>query len=56
MTSMRMYMFLQSLVLVSKIAKFPSETTVHTNTMCMHFGSDPLSRAFSNRCVFDETA
>ena len=23
---------------------------------CMHFRFDPLSRAFSNRCVFDENA
>ena len=56
MTSMRMYMLLQSLVLVSKIAKFLSQATVHTNTICMHFGFDPLSRTFSNPCFFDENA
>ena len=26
------------------------------NLICMHFRFDPLSRAFSNRCVFDENA
>jgi len=26
------------------------------NVICMHFRFDPLSRAFSNRCVFDENA
>ena len=31
-------------------------STVHTNTICMRFRFDPLSRAFSNRCVFDENA
>ena len=27
-----------------------------TNTICMPFHFDPLSRAFSNRCVFNENA
>ena len=28
---------------------FPTvHDTVHTNTLCMHFRFDPLSRAFSN--------
>ena len=27
-----------------------------TNTICMRFRFDPLSKAFSNRCVFDENA
>ena len=26
-------------------------SSVHTNTICMRFRFDPLSRAFSNRCV-----
>ena len=26
------------------------------NTICMRFCFDPLSRAFENRCVFDEDA
>ena len=29
---------------------------MHTNTISMRFRFDPLSRAFSNRCVFDENA
>ena len=31
-------------------------STVHANTVSMRFRFDPLSRAFSNRCVFDENA
>ena len=31
-------------------------STVHTNTISMSFRFDPLSRAFSNRCVSDENA
>ena len=30
--------------------------SVHTNPICMHFRFDPLSIAFSDRCVFDENA
>ena len=30
--------------------------TVHTIKICMRFCFDPLSRAFSDRCVFDENA
>ena len=29
-------------------------STIHTNKICMRFHFDPLSRVFSNRCVFDE--
>ena len=29
-------------------------STVHNNTICMRFRFDPLSKAFLNRCVFDE--
>ena len=29
-------------------------STVHTNKICMRLRFDPLSRAFSNRCVFDQ--
>ena len=32
---------------------FDGFSTVHTNTICMRFRFDPLSRAFSNGCVFD---
>ena len=29
---------------------------MYTDTICMRFRFDPLSRAFSNRCVFNENA
>ena len=35
---------------------FWSVLNVHTNMICICFLFDPLSRAFSNRCVFDEKA
>ena len=35
---------------------FRQSSTVHTKTRCMRFRFDPLSRAYSNRCVFDENA
>ena len=31
-------------------------STVYTNQICMRSRFDPLSRAFSNQCVFDENA
>ena len=31
-------------------------STVHNNRICMRFRFDPLSRAFSNRRVFNENA
>ena len=31
-------------------------STVHTNKICMRLRFDPLSRAFSNRCVFDQNS
>ena len=34
----------------------PSGRLSHNNTICMCFPFDPLSREFSNRCVFDENA
>ena len=33
---------------------FDAFSTVHTNRICVRFRFDPLSRAFSNRYVFDE--
>ena len=35
---------------------FDAFSTVHNNRMRMRFRFDPPSRAFSNRCVFDENA
>ena len=36
---------------------FDGVSTVHTNTICMHFRLNHFQlRAFSNRCVFDENA
>ena len=35
---------------------FDAFLSVHTNTVCLRFCFDPLLRAFSNRCVFDENA
>ena len=35
---------------------FDAFSTVRTDTICMRFRFDLLSRAFSNRCVFDENA
>ena len=35
---------------------FDALSIVHTNTICMRFCFDPLSRAFSNRCVLNENA
>ena len=34
----------------------PVSSSVHTNPICVHFRLDPLSRAFSDRCVFNENA
>ena len=39
-------------VIVFILMLFPPST----NTICMRFRFDPLSRAFSNRCVFNENA
>ena len=36
--------------------RFRPSTTIHTNTICLRLNFDPLSRAISNRCVFDENA
>ena len=41
---------------ITSSLSFDAFSTVHTNTVCMHFRFDPLSRAFSNRCVFYENA
>ena len=35
---------------------FDAFSTVHTNRIYVLFRFDPLSNAFSNRCVFDENA
>jgi len=35
---------------------FDAFSTAYTNTICMRFGFDSLSRAFSNPCVFDANA
>ena len=35
---------------------FHAFSTVHKNRICTLFRFDLLSRAFSNRCVFDENA
>ena len=40
------------LVIVFILIRF---STVDTNTMCLRFRSDPLSRAFIKRCVFGES-
>ena len=36
--------------------RFDAFSTVHTNTICMCFCFDPLSRTFSNLCVIYENA
>ena len=41
-------------VTVLILTRFRTFPTVHTNTLCVRFCFDPLSRAFSDRCVFDE--
>ena len=43
-------------VIVFILMSFRRFSTVRTDTICMRFRFDPLSRAFSNRCVFDENA
>ena len=35
---------------------FDAFSTVHTKRIYVRFRFDPLSKAFSNRCVFDENA
>ena len=35
---------------------FDAFSSVHTNRIYVRFRFDPLSKAFSNRCVFDENA
>ena len=35
---------------------FNGFSTAHTNKICMHFRFDILSKAFSNRCLYDENA
>ena len=44
------------MMLTPRTYHFHAFLSVHTNTICMRFRFDPLSRAFSNRCVFDENA
>ena len=41
-------------VTVFVLMRFRPFLTVRTNTICMRFRFDPLSRAFSDRCLFDE--
>ena len=43
-------------VIVFILMRFRPFLTVHTNKICMRFCFDPLSRAFSDRCVFDKNA
>ena len=43
-------------VIVFILMLFRPFSTVLTNTICMRFCLDLLSRAFSNRCVFDENS
>ena len=38
------------------LVSFGPFSTVHYNTIRMRFHFDPLSRVFSNGCVFDEIA
>ena len=38
------------------LVSFGPFSTVHSNTIRMRFHFDPLSRVFSNGCVFDEIA
>ena len=38
------------------LMRFSTVSTVHINTICIRFRLHPLSRAFANRCVFDENA
>ena len=35
---------------------FDAFSVVHTDTICMRFRFNPLSKAFPNRCGFDENA
>ena len=57
---MRMLQQRHAPVIFSAIAilmpPFRQFSTVHTYTICMPSRFDPLSRAFSNRYVFDENA
>ena len=43
-------------VIVFILMLFRPFSTVFTDTICVRFCLDLLSRAFSNRCVFDENA
>ena len=43
-------------VIVFISMRFRPFSTVHANTLCMHFRFDPLLRAFSNWCVFYENS
>ena len=43
-------------VTVFILMRFRSFSTVYTDTICMRFRFDHLSRAFSSRCVFDVNA
>ena len=40
--------------MTSSFFHFDAFSTVRTDTICMRFRFDPISRVFSNRCVFDE--
>ena len=44
------------LVIVFILMLFRPFSTVFTDTICVRFCLDLVSRAFSNRCVFDENA
>lgn len=43
-------------VLAFILMGFRQFSTAHTNKICMHFRFDILSKAFSNRCLYDENA
>ena len=41
---------------LSTLIRYVIDAYERDNLICMHFRFDPLSRAFSNRCVFNENA
>lgn len=43
-------------VLAFILTGFRQFSTAHTNKICMHFRFDILSKAFSDRCLYDEDA
>ena len=45
---------LQDYNLIMKFSNVPE--SLHSDKICIRFRIDPLSRAFSNQCVFDENA